>query len=319
MIKLRAFRLRVRKWLDLIWAKRSWLIYFLVICLAGWVGRSGWRFFQDRRLEGRSFVIGFEGSPSWLFSVDWASRQAIVISIPQNLLVPAPQGRGDYPFKGLERLPSTDGHNMSKEALEILFRVPLAIWEDGLTVDGEVSQVVFKEALGRYSRRCFFRGEGGELSRADCFRLWLTVRRIKTKNIRLVNLAQEFVLTQPYAQEEVKVLNIEKPVDWWRDGRFGQFDFGVANGTGKAGLATVAAQYIENLGGSVVKIGDWGEEVDRCQFRVKPELAKAVQPQLERLVSVFDCEVVEGGFGDYLVDVLLVVGREFECWSEGCQ
>lgn len=298
----------------------------LWVLVAGIVLFCGWRliaFWNNRLLAERSFSFGWGKDHACLGTIDASARRFTVLPLPPSLLVPAAGGRGTYPLRGYPILVSlTQENQLTRQSLSLLFQVPLLFWEENWECgDSDLKEA--KRAVARAAWQCFWGEKSKVLTRADCFRVWWLVSRTKDKESAMIDLNQENLLDEvEYALQPAYRLSEvygEKKVDWWTDERMKQNEgvYGVANATDTSGLAGIASAFIENLGGSVVKVGEWPHETDRCQLIIKEGQEKMMAYPVSRLRRYFDCDVVEASLENFVVDVVLVVGSNFQRFVDG--
>jgi hypothetical protein len=103
----------------------------------------------------------------------------------------------------------------------------------------------------------------------------------------------------------------EKSTQLFRDELIRQEAFAVEilNATQQSGLAQKAAVFWENLGGRVIRVGDYKESLDRTKLIVNGEVAKSYSFKVLKFFFNPDCLLVEENVSR--VDMSLVLGEDY--------
>lgn len=151
------------------------------------------------------------------------------------------------------------------------------------------------------------------ITRTDALRLWWQVKSLSINNLILADLSKyteeilnkdnEKILGADTASlnrviakytENLKVLE-EK------------YDVKVANGTNTAGVARLASDFIESVGGNVA-------EINRLETR--SDVSKIIAPSQNSytanyLANIFDCDITEAESGQDAGEITVLIGNDF--------
>lgn len=314
IFKARKLRLSWQKLIVKFCQSWRYLLFLVLLGLIILILVLGVSFWQRQNIRTTGFALGFGNQTGWVAAIDRQAGSLTMVRLPAKLLVPVVNGQGRYPLSGLESLAEIVGNvRLKADSIGLLFRTSLVSWEKADFEDW--NQRAVKKQLAKFSWQCLWEGGSTGLAPADCGRLWLSIKRMSVRKIRLVDLETTGLVNEvAYAQTpvlEVSTAYYDQLPDWWEDSRFKKTDFvyGVANSTQFNGLAGVVTDYLENWGGSVVKVGDWSGPVDNCQIRFKPGKKLKQSYSFKKVLKAFGCEVIEGGLEDYMVDILFVTGN----------
>ena len=151
------------------------------------------------------------------------------------------------------------------------------------------------------------------LSRWDLVRLWLMVNRTRGHKIEVIDLgettvAEEFGLPDGTQAKRIDNQRISRIIsNLFTDYQLRQEDLAIAimNAGGETGLAAEAARLVANIGGRLVEVGDWSEELTECQIKTTPLAKKSYTNQ--KFVKIFDCQSQADLEEDSRWDILIIL------------
>jgi hypothetical protein len=79
------------------------------------------------------------------------------------------------------------------------------------------------------------------------------------------------------------------------------------NASGQTGLASQAEKLIANIGGQLVEVGDWPEEINGCWLRTTASAKETYTSQ--KLAKIFHCQIKPELSGGDRWDLLMILGK----------
>lgn len=254
--------------------------------------------------------------PITLASFDPGSQTIRFLTIPDGTYIEAAGDYGPYRIEKIYPLGELEGRGIELLAasLETYF---------GLPVDGWVgAKEKWQEATGARKLLSDLIGLGikekssTNLSRWDLARLWLTVNRTRGHKIETVDLgettvAEEFDLPDGTKARRIDQQRISRIIsNLFSDHQIRQEDLAIAimNAGGETGLAAKAARLVANIGGRLVEVGDWSEEIEACQIKTTPSVKKTYTSQ--KFAQIFGCQLRADLENDSRWDVLIILTGE---------
>jgi len=254
--------------------------------------------------------------PVTLASFDPGSQTISFLTIPDGTYIEAAGDYGPYRIEKIYPLGKLEGRGIELLAasLETYF---------GLPVDGWIeAEEKWQEATGAKKLLSGLIGLGikeksmTSLSRWDLVRLWLTVNRTRGHKIETVDLgettvAEEFSLPDGTDARRIDNKRISRIIsNLFTDYQIRQEDLAIAimNAGGETGLAAKAARLVANIGGRLVEVGDWSEELKECQVKTTPSVKKTYTSQ--KLANIFSCQLQADLGEDSRWDILIVLTGE---------
>ncbi|HUW21728.1 MAG TPA: LytR C-terminal domain-containing protein [Candidatus Bathyarchaeia archaeon] len=310
--------------------QRRDLVYVIgmLLVLIALIG-SGFRlykFFTTRQLPRKGqIIIGFESLPLAIVSFVPSQKTLVFLLIPERTLIDAVHGYGQYrveAFNELERI--NEESFLLSESL---------IYQLGLPIDGWVksapplpAQLAARELKKWYRRAiwtAFKKESETNLAAFDLAKIWWFVYAVRNADVKVISLEQEKSLDEAifpdgslfYKVDQEKGDLLLKKYFIDDEIKKEKLTIGVANATNSPGLAKKIGRIINNFGGTLVKLGDWSQNLNGCEIRVKSTNGGYTS---EKLARVLDCPIREGDFGSFMVDVLVVVGQDF-CEKVSCE
>jgi len=292
-----------------------------IILLMTFVILSG-KIFFPRVWDGKNKInIAFINQKSFIFSFDPQEEKAIILSLPPKTFIETIHGYGDYPLESVYKLgeqEGRDGGEFFASSLQENLRVPIdnyALIEINLNSKP-------REFILACFRDLFLGRNKTNLKRGDIFFLWLKFRKVRQDKISFIDLEKIDITEKIILPDGTEAFKIDSQkfkkvaLEFFKDARIRQenLEIEVLNSTSYSGLATRVADLIENIGGRVVEVGEIRNVKSqmsnlKCEIRSEKELKKSYT--LRRLEKVFGCQWQEEKTGDYLGDLVLIVGEGY--------
>ncbi|MBN1263242.1 MAG: LytR C-terminal domain-containing protein [Candidatus Pacebacteria bacterium] len=278
------------------------------------------RFFHHSILpkEGR-ITIGLGPKPLVLVSYSKEEETLVFLLIPEKILLPAAYGYGQYRIEAFKRLAElTNRPSLLQESLSSSLALPLHGWiEQPHSLPEETTGRTLKKwFLEQIKEKLLGKGQTA-LFPLDLLRSWWLILRSPAAKIRVLTLAEDRGLRESvlpdgsffweFAEEETDQLVKE----FFSEGQIKKekIAIGIANATGKTGLAKKAARLVTNLGGSVVEVTDWPSSLTNSVLRIDPD--REITFSIEKVARAFNCEIKRISPEPFAVDALMIVGEDF--------
>lgn len=290
------------------------IIFFIL--LAG----ISWRVYGDFKnsvWDGKNRLnLVLNVNPISLVSFDPGSQTINFLTIPDGTYIEAAANYGPYRIEKIYPLGELEGRGIELLAvsLETYFGLPVDGW---LEAEGEwqgTSEA--KRLLSGLIILGLKEKSLTNLSRWDLVRLWLMVNRTRGHKVETVDLgettvAEEFNLPDGTQAKKIDQQRISRIIgNLFTDYRLRQEDLAIAimNAGGEIGLATKGAGLVGNIGGRLVEVGDWPEELIECQIKTTPMAKKTYTSQ--KFAQVFGCQLRADLEKDSRWDVLIILTGE---------
>ncbi|MFC1727249.1 LytR C-terminal domain-containing protein, partial [Patescibacteria group bacterium] len=155
------------------------------------------------------------------------------------------------------------------------------------------------------------------LSRWDFIRLWWELRKIGSHRINFIDLGLNRAIKQALLPDETLILEIEPDaidrliIKYFSQPNIKQesLALGIYNATGRSGLANRVTRLVGNLGGRVVEVGDWEEELQECQIIASDQWQESVV--LIKLGRVYGCSFSLTTNQPKANDAAIVIGQDY--------
>lgn len=291
---------------------------FLVIFLIFFLG-LGWRlvgFFKNSQWDGYhrlNLVLKIE--PVTLASFDPSSQTIKFLKISDGTFIEAADGHGPCRVEKIFSLGELENQGMAllSKSLETYLGLPVDGW---LMAEKDWTQDEPKNFLVSLIKKALLKREASNLSTWDLLRLWLMTNRIRSHKIEVVDLAEttvseDFLLpdgTQAKRIDDQRVSRIINRLFADEKIRQENLALGVMNASGQTGLAAQGEKLITNIGGRLVEVGNWPEELTDCLLKTNP-LTKETYT-VRKLAQIFRCQIVTDLSGGERWDLLLILGKD---------
>lgn len=284
----------------------------------------------------RRFTVVVDADPLLLFSIEPASHQAVLVTIPANAILDVPFGYSTYPARavfGLGNLdPKRGGGKLLSKGIENTFGVAV----DGFFAGKNESRFIFpsqKEKLLAFKKSYFSlvsvlptlvrfqllsKNLATNLSILDIVKLWTAIRDLRSDQIAIVNLDQSSVATD----EKLPDGSIAKVIDQDTVDRLISSDFQdqlvrlqnisveVVNATDMEKVASQFSRILQNMGANVIKKSTAiQKEKFNCKiFVARKDLISSII--IERVTKFYNCTTDTGQISN-MADIKVVLGEEF--------
>lgn len=298
--------------------RRAFLLRWLtigvgVVFVAGLLFRLA-EFFRSGSLpDSGRWTVGLGGEVTGVMILSSREKEMVWLELGPEVLVTAP-GRGEYRLKALSKLGELSGEPfLVARSLGQNLAWPVNGWikETDLGAGRALGEI--KKVLESEFWQVFWGKRKTELSNWDGLRLWWVIKRTAVKEMRMVDLAAAGCFKPGELADGSRVEQIDQ--DCMDDllGRIAgareiseeALAVGVANASGCAGLAREGARMVANLGGTVVKLADWPAKSLGSEVRAGESMTA------QMIAAAFEAPVTEGEKGDFLVDVLVILGEDY--------
>lgn len=298
--------------------KKAIVLVFVLLFFG--LGYQLWRTFQGSSWDGQNrLTFSLNAEPMLVISFNPLEKTMVILSLPGETYLEAIGGYGFYKAESLWALGELEdwpGELLAGSLQEYL----------GAPVEAYASGVDFQWQADQPKKSCLalikslFWGQGvTNLTKGDLVRLWLGVNQVRFDRISLVRLEEteavkEITLADGTQALESSPLYLDRLISQLlvdQGIRAEDLSIGVFNAAGKPGLAKRAARLVNNFGGQVIEVGDWGETMANCQIRSRPELKRSYT--VRKLSQIFNCQSsrqpTEGQ-----VEVSLILGENY--WQD---
>lgn len=296
------------------------LVVAMVLAVAGIAGF--WRVGEEfKRDDSRRTTWVINSRPLMVFSLGQTNEEMLVITIPENTMVPVSGGYGWYPAASIWALARQEGQGVGliTRSFRELVGIPI---DTAVDVAGEVlGEEKDKEELinrcQQIARECLVgKKDCGDTSKLQFLKVWLAMRKVSAGNVAYLPLENLPGAKTEHLPDGSLVLGVDiDGIDLFIS-RYTTEEaiknealaIGVYNAAGYPGLATRAARIITNLGGRVLVVEDWDEIENKCEIRSTEEVRKSATYRLVK--DVFGCREGEVE-GEDEVDLTLLVGEDY--------
>lgn len=296
---------------------------FILIGLIVLIGLSYkiYGFWQQRLWDGQNRLnLVAESHPIFIVSLV-PRKEMTVLLIPDDIFIEAIRGFGFYRVKSIYKLGELEGQGgeLLLGSIQEFLGVPLdghVVMESlKLKVDQDV-EMVKKLLLSQIW--LLLRSSGKtNLSAWDLAAFWWQLKKIRPTKITLVNLGQLDACSQTMLADGTRAINVDSERlnqlanQLFEDEkiRTENLALSILNGTDQFGLAKKAARLISNLGGRVVEIGDWREDVPRCELKGVKSKIKTYTAQ--KLKSIFNCQWTGDDLAGHRADLVIILGEDY--------
>lgn len=309
----------------LFWLRKI-LVVFGAIVLAGLVYQI-WGSWRHRLWGGRDrFTVALNGEAILIASFSPQEKTLNLLLFPPSTYVETIHGYGYYKAESVWPLGQMDGRGGEFVAgsLQEYLGVPVPGWLFVSPQEIEWQKIINHENEKEAKRfflaklaALFRQPKETNLTRWDLLRLWWQVRPVRLDKVSLVNLEKttvaekvvlpdgsEAVAAEPACLDRLALSLFSEPKV-----RSEAASVAVFNASSYPGLAGRAARLVTNLGGRVVEVGDWENQVTDCQVRATK--ANLRQFTAQKLATVFGCQTEVIGEKEGQARVTLVVGEDY--------
>lgn len=290
------------------------IIFFILLAGISWRVYGD---FKNSTWDGKNrlnLVLNIE--PISLVSFDPNSQTINFLTIPDGTYIEVAGDYGPYRIEKIYSLGKLEGRGIEllADSLETYFGLPVDGWidtrEEWQRTSGDKRLLLGLIGLGTKEKSLT------NLSRWDLIRLWLMVNRTRGHKIEAVDLgettvAEEFNLPDGTHAKRIDNQRISRIIgNLFTDYQLRQEDLAIAimNASGKSGLAAKASQLVANIGGRLVEVGDWPEELEDCQIKTTSSVRKTYTSQ--KFANVFGCQLQADLEKEGRWDVLIILTKE---------
>lgn len=295
----------------------KWVLVLIFLILLVGIGWRLTKVFEDSVWDGQNrFNLVFHTQPITIASFDPLSQSINFLTVPDGTYIEAASDYGPYRIEKIYPLGELEeeGIELLAKSVESYFGLPIDGWLD--VKEESQGDEGIKQFLSQQIGKGIGENSITNLSLWDLTRLWLMVvrtraHRVETLDLGETSVAEEFVLPDGTKAKRVDEQRVSRIIsDLFTDDRLRQEDFAIAmmNASGKAGLAAKAARLVTNIGGRLVEVGDWPEELSEC--RIQATAAAKNSYSAQKLALIFGCQIesrVEEGFR---WDLLIILTEE---------
>lgn len=284
----------------------------------------------------RRFTIVVDGEPLLLFSIAPNEKQAILITIPSNVILDVPYGYSTYPAGAVWQLGNLDKKRVTGELLTKSIENTFGVVVEGFIASHPPTKFSFpttEEKLINLKKTYFslshllptiFKLSAvssrivTNLSQLDILRLWVAIRSLRSDEITMIDIRQAHVLTDERLPDGTVVATINQDLlDQLTSTRFQDnlvrmqnVSLEVVNATETEKVASQFSRILQNLGANVVvKSTSTEKESGKCKVIVahRALLSSII---VERLKKFYACQVEEGKPSS-VADIKIVLGEGF--------
>jgi len=290
------------------------IIFFILIVGVSWRAYGD---FKNSVWDGKNRLnLVLNITPISLVSFDAGSQTISFLTIPDGTYIEAAGDYGPYRIEKIYSLGELEdrGIELLAASLETYFGLPVDGWieaeREWQGVDG--AKQLLSGLIGlRLKEKSLT-----NLSRWDLVRLWLMVNRTRGHKIEVIDLgettvAEEFNLPDGTQAKRIDNQRISRIIsNLFTDYQLRQEDLAIAimNAGGETGLAAKAARLVANIGGRLVEVGDWQEELAECQIKTTPLAKKTYTSQ--KFAKVFGCQLRADLDKESRWDVMIILAGE---------
>lgn len=259
----------------------------LIVVIIISAGLTGLIVYGQRKWDFQSrFTVIELKSPVTISSFDPSTKQGVIITVPDNLLVDTVSGRGSFMASVLAKAGQEWGDAWSAESLADYL---------GIT----------------------YTGIAGKLSLTDRFLWWFNGRKVSWEKIAL---AETSLVTELKDPDGIVVLRLaehwpERAEDWFSSTNLARekINVNIVNSTDVPGLGAHAARIIENAGVRVVAVSNSQTKFDKCRIESSEAEFKSLTGRW--LQSQYKCdEVIKN---DKPGEIILTIGSDYKKWRMG--
>ena len=290
------------------------LIIFLILFFG-----LGWRLlgvFRDSQWDGHHRLnLVLKATPISLVSFDPSSQTINFLLIPDGTYIEAAEGYGPCRVEKIFSLGELEGQGeeLLAKSLEVYFGLPVDGW---LAAEKSWSENEAKNLLVYLIKEAWLKKETSNLNDWDLWRLWLMTNRTRDHKVEIINLAEttvaeEFTLPDGTQAKKIDEQRVSRMINrLFADEAIRQENLaiGVMNASGQTGLAAQGEKLIANLGGRLVEVGDWSEEVTGCLIKTTPAAKETYTSQ--KLAKIFHCQIESELGGGERWDLLVILGKD---------
>jgi hypothetical protein len=294
--------------------KKVSIIIFLILFL-GSIWRL-WAVFKHSQWDGRHRLnLLLQVRPISLVSFDPDSQTINFLVIPDGTFIEAADGYGPYRVEKIYALGELEGRGreLLAKSLEVYFGLPVDGW---LVADKNWTEDEARNLITFLIKEALLQKEKSNLSFWDLGRLWLMANRTRGHKIEVINLAETTVAegftlpdgSQAKKVDEQRVSRIINRLFADEIIRQENLAIGVMNASGQTGLGAQAEKLITNVGGRLVEVGDWPEEMSGCWLRTTSSAKGSYTSQ--KLAKIFHCQIKPELGGGERWDLQMILGKE---------
>lgn len=304
--------------------KKILIIAFFLLILAAVLFRLDKRFLIESNPDSWENVIIDSGSIIFL-SLNPQDKSVKVISLPENLYLKAAYGAGFYEagkLWHLAKLQEKEPREFVAQTYANLFQIPIdsVINDSANSLSVSKKEDIFnlfgiKGFIFLIKNRDLIK-PAEKLGLLNQLNFWRQVLRAKAGSTQFINLNRaDFTenLVLPDNSEKLALNSVNTRLflkDFFVDSRIRKenLKIEILNAAGESGLAEKGAAIVANLGGLVVKTGNYSSSASNCLIRVNPEFEPSFT--LNRLAQAFHCQV-SFEENNNRVDLSLILGSDF--------
>ncbi|MGB9911042.1 MAG: LCP family protein [Microgenomates group bacterium] len=293
-----------------------WILIFFLLFFIGWGRKIVSKIYQSPIFKNEKVnLIFFDYNNLFLFSLNPQEEELKIFTFPGDLYLETVYGYGKYKINSLfdlDSLEKKEGRLFLETIKENLF-FPF----DGYLISEEKIDFSNKNSIIKSLFQLLKNKKQGNLSRVEIFWLWLKIKGFRQDKI-YVQGEKEKVLK--------KVLISSKEEGWELDednflkiigNSFSypqiikeSFSLAIFNGTSYQRLGERVAKRIEVLGGRVVEIDNYQENLeDICLLITTKEKKESFTAK--KVSSFFDCRWQEAKEENRRWDLTLVIGKKY--------
>lgn len=313
-------------------------LYFILAVIFFIIAFSIKALLTKRSWDGsRRITMVVNSQPMIIFSLEPATKRAVLFSFPINTLLKVPYGYGLYPASSIFRLGTLDdkhgGGKLLTKSIENTFAVAvngyfaaksdpflLSIPDFSQLQDFKWSYFSLLGAFFSSSKMlAAYQGVETNFSLIDMLYLWKAIRNIRTDRIKVLPLEQSKVLKDEVLPDGSKVKIIKKDLldfvisDNFQDQlvRSEDISIEVVNASGKEKVASEFSQILTHMGARVVSKSTAEEnKAYSCKVFVsqKSLLGSHI---ISRVKRMYGCKLTSEAENITQADVKIVLGEEF--------
>lgn len=268
----------------------------------------------------QSLVIA--GSPTHILSINAAKNSIILIDVPEDTVISATQGYGDYPIRSLITLDDIDNHHgkLITSSISDAFGIPITWYVQPGELgngDGNVDLVRRIFSFGN-----LFKVLQGSMDTSMPFTTWINLvwalRFIPADGVETIDIRQAIIHVESPDGSSVATLD-ESRVDYMLQNSL--FDTGmraegitaaIYNTTQVPTVGLRASRQASRMGVQMVFVGNAEPLVPECQINGSREALRS--KTAEYLADYFDCKKEEGA-GDIGrgtgADLVVLLGEKY--------
>jgi len=299
--------------------KKGFLLIFLIILIG--LGYKVYGFWHQRLWDGQNRLnLVVESQP--LFVASLAPKENLtILLIPDDTFIETIRGYGFYRIKSIYNLGQLEdrGGELLLGSTQEFLGVPLdgyALMEN-LKLKADQDEQMVKKLLLSQIWRLLKSNQKTNLTAWDLVMAWWQLKKIRPSKISLINLDQLDVCSETTLADGSRAINVDPErldqivSQLFEDEKIGAEDLAISvlNGTSRPGLAKRGARLISNLGGRVVEIGGWRENVSGCELRGEKSTIKTYTAQ--KFKKIFDCQWTGEDLAGHRADLVVILGEDY--------